>query len=206
MVAERLERYFRKRLVANYDRLMAPLERRVLGEARRRLLGLCSGTVLEIGAGTGVNFERYGAGVRRVVAVDPELGMLGHALARASSARAPLALVGASAESLPFPGGTFDTVVATLVFCTIARPEVAMSEVSRVLKPGGLLLMLEHVRSRSAILGAVQDALTPIQRIVAAGCHLNRPTQSLVGDQFALAAVRERFASTLVEIEAVRAV
>ena len=205
MVVSRLEQFFGNRLVANYDRLMAPLERRVFGEARRRLVGAAAGRVLDVGAGTGANFSLFAAGDARVVALDPEPGMLERAGRKASGAAVDVALVRATAEALPFPDGCFDTVVATLVFCTIRRPAVALAEVRRVLRPGGRLLMLEHVRSNRPALGLVQDLLTPAQRVVAAGCHLNRPTLALVARGLAVTAVRERFASTIVEIEAVRA-
>jgi ubiquinone/menaquinone biosynthesis C-methylase UbiE len=204
MASARVERFFRQRMVRNYDRLMAPLERRAFREARARLVPKAEGRVLEIGAGTGANFAFYGPEARLVVASDPEAGMLSQAASRGAAAR--VVLVAASAEALPFPDRAFDCAVATLVLCTVARPLVALAEIRRVLRPGGRVYLLEHVRSRASILGAVQDVLTPVQRVVAAGCHLNRATPLLVERAgLTLTSVRERFAATVVEMEAERA-
>jgi len=192
-------------MVRNYDRFMRPMERRVFGEARRRLLAHARGRVLDLGAGTGANFASYAPNVAHVVALDPELGMLAGARAKASAAPAPVTLVAGSAEALPFPDEAFDTVVATLVFCTISDPAAAMAEVERVLSPGGRVLMLEHVRSSNAALGLLMDLATPIQRIVAAGCHLNRATHALVARAgFRVESAKRRFRGTILELEAVR--
>jgi ubiquinone/menaquinone biosynthesis C-methylase UbiE len=205
MLARRVQDFFRARMVRNYDRLMEPVERRLFGEARRRLAARASGRVLDLGAGTGANFAHYREGVDRVVALDPELGMLAAARPKAAAAPVAVSLVGGSAEALPFPDASFDTVLATLVFCTIPDPGRAIVEVERVLAPGGRVLMLEHVRPPSPILGALADLLTPVQRVVAAGCHLNRATQALVARAgFRVEALRERLRGAVVEIEAVR--
>lgn len=206
MLARRVEEYFRDRMVGNYDRCMGPLERRLFGEARARLAARTFGLVLDVGAGTGANFAHYSEAARAVVAVDPELRMLAAARARAASARPPVRLVAASAEELPFRSASFDSAVATLVFCTIPDPARAIAEIERVLAPGGRLLMLEHVRSHTPLVAVLQDAATPLQRLVAAGCHLNRRTQSLVARSgFRVDALRERFRGTIVELEATRA-
>jgi ubiquinone/menaquinone biosynthesis C-methylase UbiE len=201
-----LERYLHDRFVAHYDDVMRPLERRFLRDARDRVLARAEGRVLDLGAGTGANFSRLAPRARSIVALDPDARMLARALPKASGHGAPVAVAAGSAERLPFRTGAFDTVVATLVFCTIAEPELALAEVVRVLRPGGRLLMLEHVRSSNRALAALQSALTPLQRLVAAGCHLDRATPALV-DRGGLRTtrIRERFASILVEIEAVRA-
>ena len=205
MLARRVHDFFRDRMVRNYDRWMRPMERRVFGDARRRLVAHAAGRVLDLGAGTGANFAHYGSGVGSVVAVDPELGMLAFAREKTGAASVPVSLVAASAEALPFPDASFDTVVATLVFCTIPDPGRALGEVERVLAPEGRLLMLEHVRASSPVLGLLMDAATPLQRVVAAGCHLNRATHGLVARAgFRVEALRERFHGTVVEIEAVR--
>jgi len=140
-----------------------------------------------------------------VVALDPELGMLANAHEKAAAAPVRVTLVAGSAEALPFPDEAFDTVVATLVFCTIADPAAAMAEVERVLSPGGRVLMLEHIRSSNAALGFLMDIATPVQRIVAAGCHLNRATQALVARAgFRIETATRRFRGTILELEAVR--
>jgi ubiquinone/menaquinone biosynthesis C-methylase UbiE len=199
----RLQAYCRARMIRDYDRLMEPLERRAFAVARERLASAARGRVLDLGAGTGANFAHYSRAAELVVAIDPELGMLAKAARRVESAGAPVTLVAAAAERLPFGAAAFDTVVATLVFCTIGEPERAMAEVARVLAPGGRILMLEHVRSSSKLLGLVQDVATPVQRIVASNCHLNRRTVSLVERAgLRLDAVRERWRGMLVELEA----
>jgi ubiquinone/menaquinone biosynthesis C-methylase UbiE len=201
-----VERFFRERMIRNYDRCMAPLERRVFGEARDRLVPRASGRVLEIGVGTGANLARYTRAASYVAALDPEAGMLAAARARAEAARVGVGLVTASAEALPFPPECFDTVVGTLVFCTIGDPRRALAEAARVMRPGARLLLLEHVRSRNAVIAALQDFATPVQRVVAAGCHLNRRTRPLVERAgFSVSATRERFAGTVLELEATRA-
>jgi ubiquinone/menaquinone biosynthesis C-methylase UbiE len=190
-------------MVRNYDRAIGPLERRVFSTARRRLLAAARGRVLDIGAGTGANFALYPDSVERVVALDPELGMLDTARAKCATAAVAVSLVAASAEELPFPSASFDTIVATLVFCTIPNPARALDEAARVLKPDGRALFLEHVRSSSPVLGLVMDVATPLQRLVAAGCHLNRRTQSLViAAGFRVESLGERFRGSLVEIVA----
>jgi ubiquinone/menaquinone biosynthesis C-methylase UbiE len=177
------------------------MERRVFGEARKRLLTEARGRVLEVGAGTGVNFPLYRNAT--VVTLDPELGMLSQSYRR--SPEVPLVRLAAMAEELPFPDGSFDAVVATLVFCTIPDPVEAMREVRRVLRAGGKLLLLEHVRSTSGLVGLIQDVMTPLQKAVAAGCHLNRRTRSLVEDVgFVIDESRESFASSIVEIKATK--
>lgn len=203
MLAGRVQEFFRDRMVRNYDRAIGPLERRVFASARRRLLASARGLVLDIGAGTGANFAQYPDAVERVVAVDPELGMLESARAKGETAAVSVALVAASAEELPFPSASFDTIVATLVLCTIPDPARALDEAVRVLKPDGRALFLEHVRSSSPALGLLMDVATPVQRVVAAGCHLNRRTQSLVtAAGFRVESLSERFRGSLVEIVA----
>ncbi len=205
MLARRVQEYFKDRMVRNYDRMLRPFERRTFGESRRRLLQHAEGRVLDVGAGTGVNFAYYPREVRHVVALDPELGMLATASPKREASAVPVSFVAGSAEALPFPDATFDTVVATLVFCTIGDPGRAIAEVARVLAPGGRVLMLEHVRSSNPILGVVMDVATPLQRIVAAGCHLNRKTHALVARAgFRVEVLRRRALGSVVEIEAIR--
>ncbi len=200
-----LQGYFDDRFVRNYDRCIAPFERSVFREARKRLLGRAAGLVLDLGAGTGVNTEFYEAPVRSVIAVDRDERMLVQSEGR--PAAVPVHAAVADAEALPFPGGVFDTVVACLVFCTTPRPELALAELIRVLAPGGRALFLEHVRSTSTIIGLVQDLANPLQRLVAGGCNLNRQTEaSLRTAGLRVERRHSRFAGILVEIEAISTV
>ncbi|HEY6411783.1 MAG TPA: class I SAM-dependent methyltransferase, partial [Ktedonobacteraceae bacterium] len=127
------------------ERFMRPL--------RKEVTGLACGRVLEIGAGNGLNFAFYQPDtVERVEATEPDSIMLGFARQRAAAARVPVNLIQTPVENLPFADESFDSAVVTLVFCSVNDPLRGLSEVRRVLKPGGTLLMVEHVRARSAIL------------------------------------------------------
>ena len=154
---------------------MNPLRQEVTSQAH--------GLVLEIGAGNGLNFAFYDpATVERVEAVEPDSAMLGYARERAAKARVPVNLTQAPVENLPFADESFDSAVITLVFCSVSDPLRGLSEVRRVLKPGGALLMVEHVRAHGAIAAAMQNIITPINRIVAGNCHWNRDTEKTVSE------------------------
>lgn len=170
-----MSRFFNK----YYDMLMWPLETRAFHSIRRQLLHQAKGTVLEIGSGTGINFPYY-EHADKVIAVEPEPSMLKKSLVRAEHSVVPIEVVRASAEHLPFHSDTFDTVVGTLVFCSIFDPLAALTEVRKVCKPGGTVLLFEHVRLNHPIWGKLQDWLTPSWKRVCAGCHLNRNTLDLV--------------------------
>jgi len=159
-----------------YDRMMARSERAGLAARRDALLAQATGDVLEIGGGTGVNLSRYGAGVRSLVVTEPEPPMA-HRLQQHIAERRPDArLVQAPAEALPFEDASFDTAVATLVLCTVADQPQALRELRRVLRPGGRLLFIEHVRADSPKLAKWQDRLLPINVRLGHGCHCNRAT------------------------------
>lgn len=148
---------------------MDPLRQETAGQAR--------GVVLEVGPGNGLNFSFYDpAQVERVEAVEPDMAMLHYARQRLESARVPINLVQAAAENLPFADATFDTVVATLVFCSVTDPARGLQEIRRVLKPGGTLYMVEHVRSPKPWAALIQDIITPLSRRVSGNCHWNRDT------------------------------
>lgn len=160
---------------ALYDVLSAPMERKHLSQHRCALLGRAAGRVLEVGAGTGANFAYYAPGLT-VVATEPDTFMLRRAAAKAPRSQARILLVQAECEHLPFGDGTFDTVIATLVLCSVVDPHQALGEIRRVLRPGGRLLFYEHVRAPAPGWQRVQDALTPLWRRIGAGCHPNRDT------------------------------
>lgn len=157
---------------AVYDLAMAPVERRLLRARRAHILRGIEGDVLEIGAGTGANLPIYGPDARLVLA-EP-----GPHMRRRLRARAPSAVdvIDAAAERLPFADASFDAVVSTLVLCSVERVEAALSEIHRVLRPGGTLCFIEHVRATGFVRGAAQDLMTPLWRCVAGNCHLNRRT------------------------------
>lgn len=164
----------RRWFAAVYDLATGRFENRVLGRLRAEVVGRAEGRVLEIGVGTGANFPHYPVNIR-LVAVDPDPFMLRRAKKRAKALSRDVELVLASAEALPFRDHAFDTVVATLVFCSVADLDRSLAEVRRVLRPGGAFKFIEHVRA-DGILGRIQDAATPAWRRVAGGCHLNRRT------------------------------
>ncbi len=160
---------------ALYDGMNRSEEKGFLGEMRRQLLADVSGDVLEIGAGTGANFAHYPA-TARVVALEPDLFMLKRAEEKLSGlGRTNITLQRAPAESLPFADATFDTIVSTLVLCTVADPARSLDEIRRVLRPGGRMLFIEHVRGHG-LNGRVQDAIRPLWGWFGAGCHPNRRT------------------------------
>ena len=161
---------------AIYDRAMAGTEQAGLGERRQELLASASGRVLEIGAGTGVNLAHYPDAVTELVLTEPEEPMARRLEARAAAAGLPATVVRAPAERLPFPDDSFDAAVCTLVLCTVSDPEQALAELQRVLKPGGTLLFMEHVRSDQPGLAKWQDRLAPVWRKIGHGCNPNRPT------------------------------
>jgi ubiquinone/menaquinone biosynthesis C-methylase UbiE len=164
-----------------YDRALKATEENGLGAMRGELLAGARGRVIEIGAGTGVNLELYGDGVEDLTLVEPDAHMgakLRKRLADRHGNPLPAQLVAAPAEALPFADDTFDTAVATLVLCTIPDPVAAIDEVSRVLRPGGQLLFIEHVRAEDASSARWQDRLEKPWRFLADGCHCNRDTEA----------------------------
>ena len=159
-----------------YDALMLLLEKTGLGRWRLWLAGgVRGGRVLDLGCGTGRNLPLYGGGAG-VFGLDP----CREALA-AARARAPRALlVRGRAEQLPFLDGSFDAVVSGLVFCSVGDPARGLAEVRRVLKPGGVLRMLEHVRAGSRFAARLQDLTQPAWTCLTGGCHPNRDTATAV--------------------------
>lgn len=138
------------------------------------------GEVLEIGYGTALNLPHYPLGVSRLTMVDPARLLTSRVKQRMAQAGFPVVIEEQPAEALPFPDRRFDFVVSTWTLCTIPDPPQALREIRRVLKPGGLLVFLEHGRSDEARVAAWQDRLNPLQRVVACGCNLNRPIGRLI--------------------------
>lgn len=164
---------------AAYSWLSAPLEWAWLSRRRRHALAGLTGEVLEIGAGTGANLGHYPESVSRLVLVEPDPYMrarLGERLTRAERAAE---VSDAPAERLGFPDTSFDAVVCTLVLCSVADPAAAMAEVHRVLRPGGTLLFLEHVRSGGRM-ALWQDRVDRHWARAFGGCHLNRDSMAAI--------------------------
>jgi ubiquinone/menaquinone biosynthesis C-methylase UbiE len=158
-----------------YDRQMTKVEKAGLRAYREGLLAGAVGKVLEIGAGTGSNLRFYGPAVESLTLTEPEIPML-RRLERKAGEQAPAATVlRAPAEDLPFEDDCFDVAVSTLVLCGVDDQPRALRELRRVLRPGGQLLFIEHVRSGDTHLARSQDRMNGINRFVV-GCDCNRPT------------------------------
>ena len=162
---------------------------RQFDEDRRGLLREARGRVLELGVGTGASLGFYGERVEEVVGIDPHPGVLERARRRLLRKRTGegaavahrVVLEEGDAERLPYDDASFDTVVAFLTLCSVADPDAAAREIRRVLRPGGRLLVLEHVRARAGSrLARWQDRLDRLWSRVAVGCHLNRDTGAVL--------------------------
>src|SRR5919106_3864261 len=163
---------------ALYDPMAASAERRWMGERRRRLLAGARSAVLEIGGGTGANLAHY-RNVDRVTIAEPDPFMRNRSGPKLEEARVPVEVSAAGAEALPYPDASLDTVVSTLVLCTVPDQEAALDEVRRVLRPGGRLLFIEHVRAAGSA-ARWQDRLEPLWRRLLGGCHPNRDTVAAI--------------------------
>jgi len=147
---------------------------------RAHIVGEADGRVLEIGAGTGQSFSHYER-AREVVATEPDPFMLGRAQRRLEElGLANVQLRQCTSEDLPFEDESFDHAVSVLVLCTVKDPQRALAEVRRVLKPGGTLRFIEHVRYDDGVRGRVQDTVAPVWRYFGGGCRLNRRTEETV--------------------------
>jgi ubiquinone/menaquinone biosynthesis C-methylase UbiE len=147
-----------------------------IGNWRSNLLRQVRGRVLEVGAGSGPNLDHYPLDAA-IIATEFNAESITLARPRSNSR---IRLASADIEHLAFPDGTFDAVVATLVFCSVERPVVGFREIKRVLKPGGKLYLIDHVRSHREWLGRLQDRLNPRWYAFADGCNLNRDTEGNV--------------------------
>ena len=160
-----------------YGLVTAPAERGWLGMRRAALLAHATGTVVEIGAGAGANLRHY-QDVDEVVLTEPSPHM--RARIRLEQAKVPVTVVDAPAEALPLDRASADSAVSVCVLCTVRDMDATLAELSRVLRPGGRLLFLEHVRA-SGLAERTQRLLDPVWSRAAAGCHLTRRSHEAIG-------------------------
>jgi ubiquinone/menaquinone biosynthesis C-methylase UbiE len=164
---------------ALYDRMLQGAEEGGLREMRRGLLAQANGRTIDLGAGTGVNLDLFPETVTELIMAEPDPHMLKQLRAKAAG-RGGVEAMRASAQELPFADDSFDTAVFTLVLCTVPDPSAALAEAARVLKPGGKLLFIEHVRSQEAGLARWQDRLKDPWRFIGDGCRCNRDTVATI--------------------------
>ncbi len=163
-----------------YGVLAGRAERGEIGRRRHALLGQASGRVLDVGTGTGESFKHLPATVSQLVALEPDPAMLRQARQRLDEPDVPVGLVRGKSERLPFPAGSFDTVVACLILCTVGDLPATVAELHRVLRPGGRLLLMEHVRASDEGLAEWQDLVERPWSWLHGGCRPNRPTLATV--------------------------
>jgi ubiquinone/menaquinone biosynthesis C-methylase UbiE len=147
---------------------------------RRRVIGAAEGRVLEIGIGSGLNLPLYGPGVQSIIGLEPLPELLRMARERARASSTSIEFLEDSAEAMPLDDDCVDTVVTTWTLCTIPNAAHALTEMRRVLKPGGALLFVEHGRASEPGVARLQDRLDPLWSRVAGGCHLNRKIDDLI--------------------------
>lgn len=177
------------RMAWAYDLYNAPMEWVNTSRRRRRLLAHADGATLEVGVGTGRNISHYPAGTD-LVAIDVSAAMLAKAHHRAEASKRRVDLGVADVVNLPYSDDSFDTAVATSVFCSVAEPISGLRELARVTKPDGRILLLEHVRPRIGFLGLIADLMTPVTRRLF-GFRLNRRTETNIAEAgLTVAAIR----------------
>ena len=159
---------------AVYDRLLAPAESAGLAARRRRLLSWARGRVLEVGGGTGLNLRHYPPNqVTSVLVIEPDAAMRRRLVPRVAESPVPVEVTAAAVDDLTPADGPFDTVVCTLVLCTVPDPDRAIRAIDGVLAPDGAILFLEHVHC-PGLRGHLQHWVTPVWRQLVPGCHLDR--------------------------------
>lgn len=165
-----------------YDWVVAWGERAGMRTLRRNALADATGAVLEIGAGTGLNTPVYPDGVERITLSEPDPAMRRQLARRVERLGRRHDILDAPADHLPIASGSVDTVVSTLVLCTVDDPAATLAEIRRVLAPGGRLILIEHVRAAQPRLSAWQDRLHSPWMAFAEGCHCNRDTVAALHD------------------------
>ena len=165
---------------ALYDRLMKRTEEAGFRDMRRQALAPASGRTIDIGSGTGGNLGLYPDSVTELVFAEPDPHMIKRLRPKVRGAGLDAEVVEAPAEALPFEDSSFDTAVYTLVLCTVPDPVAALAETARILKPGGKLLFVEHVRAKDPGTARKQDRLHGPWKFFADGCHCNRDTVATI--------------------------
>ncbi len=165
---------------AMYDRGLQGAEDAGLREMRQETLAAAQGRTIDLGAGTGANLDLYPQAVTELVLAEPDPHMAKQLRPKLAKASRSAEVVEAPAERLPLEDSSFDTAVFTLVLCTVPDPKAALAEVARILKPGGRLLFVEHVRAEDPGLAHWQDRLEKPWRFLADGCHCNRDTVATI--------------------------
>ena len=193
---ERLKRIYEKQ-APRYDRSIAFWEKVLFGDGRRWVCSRAQGEVLEVAIGTGRNLAFYPAGVR-LTGIDLSPAMLERARERARELGMEVDLREGDAQDLPLPDGSFDTVVCTLSLCNVPDDRKAVAEMKRVLKPGGRLLLLDHVRAASGLGRAVQKALEVVMVRLEGEHLLRRPLEHAQAEGFEVE-LRERYKAGIVE-------
>ncbi|MEX2324319.1 MAG: class I SAM-dependent methyltransferase [Nitriliruptoraceae bacterium] len=170
-------------LFSRIYRWASPLiERGGIGQRRRKLLDGLTGEVLDLGAGTGVNFVHYPESVTHIVAVEPDPYLRNIAIDAAQHTRMSIDVVGGRAESIPMPDASIDAVITTLVLCSVTDVDQALAEIRRVLRPGGELRFLEHGRGESRLIYRCQRVLdATVWPYLFGGCHLSRDIRHALG-------------------------
>lgn len=165
-----------------YDWFLRRAEREGLSAQRRQLLSFAKRRTLEIASGTGLNLPHYPAAVTELVLTEAYRHMLPILRRKVAASKRRALVVEASAEDLPFPGASFDTIVATMILCTAADPARVLREIARVLRPGGQYLFLEHIRHPDLRIARRQDRWQPVWYLFGNGCHCNRDTVTVLSD------------------------
>lgn len=190
--------WYNKVFSAAYDPFMSVVEKNALRGRRQALLGNLSGKILELGCGTGINFEFYQAEAE-VLAIEPSDAMRTQAIEKlqkeklAARIRVEPWLLEDERLAAEYPAGSFDAAVCTLVLCTVPDPAGTLELLHRFLKPGGKLIVLEHVRAKSGFGQTVQNLMNPFWRHLAEGCQLNRDTHANIEAAGFRAATHDEF-------------
>lgn len=171
-----------------------------LAAYRQELLQNVSGDILEIGFGTGLNLPHYPESVARITTIDPNPGMQRLAQERITASDINVDFQILNGESLPIADASFDSIVCTWTLCSIPQASKAISEVYRLLKPNGKFFFIEHGLSPDQKIQTWQNRLTPIQKIIADGCHLNRNIEQIVVDKFQNVTIEQFYAPNLPKV------